>query len=184
MQRAESVIAANYARLCSRIQDACGRGDRSPADVQFVAVTKTARPDWIKALLATGVRDLGESRPQQLLERAASFQEPIRWHLVGHLQRNKARKVLPVARWIHSVDSLPLLERLDELAGELGVKPRVLLEVNISGEEAKHGFRPDELAAHWSAVGSVAHVEIRGLMTMARFDPSPEAARPAFGGLR
>ena len=92
--------------------------------------------------------------------------------------------MLPVAAWIHSVDSLPLLDRLDEEAGKLARRPRLLLEVNVSGEQSKGGFRPDELAASWSAVANAKHVEIAGLMTMAPLDESPQAARPVFAGLR
>jgi PLP dependent protein len=184
MGSVEARIAANYAHVTGRIEEACRRAGRPFADVRLVAVTKSAEIGWIEALLALGVRDLGESRPQQLCERALLIDNPVEWHLIGHLQRNKVRKVLPVARWIHSVDTLPLLRRIDEIAGELGVRPRLLLEVNVSGESAKHGFEPQELAASWPAVCDVSYVEIAGLMTMAPWTESPEAARPVFAGLR
>ncbi len=184
MGSVEARIAANYARTTGRIEEACRRAGRPAEDVRLVAVTKSAEIGWIEALLALGVRDLGESRPQQLCERALLVDKPVAWHLIGHLQRNKVRKVLPVAGWIHSVDALSLLQRIDEIAGELGVRPRLLLEVNVSGETAKHGFEPEELAAAWPALSAVSHVEIAGLMTMAPWSESPEAARPVFAGLR
>jgi PLP dependent protein len=183
MRSVESLIAANYARVCGRIEQACRRAGRSPSDVRLVAVTKSAEVGWIEALVALGVRDLGESRPQQLGQRAMLFDKSVRWHLVGHLQRNKVRKVLPLVSWIHSVDTLPLLQRLDEVAGELGLKPRLLLEVNVSGETAKNGFRPNELVTGWPAITAVSHVEIAGLMTMAPWAESGEAARPIFASL-
>lgn len=177
-------IAANYAAVVEQIAAACRRAGRPTSEVRLVAVTKSAGVAWIEALVALGVRDLAESRPQKLCERAALIDPSVDWHLIGRLQRNKIRKVLPVAGWIHSVDSLPLLSRIDEIAGELGMRPRLLLEVNVSGEEAKSGFRPGELSEAWPVVASVKNVDIAGLMTMAPLSDSPEAARPVFAGLR
>jgi pyridoxal phosphate enzyme (YggS family) len=184
MRRVENLIAANYARVCGRIEEACRRAGRSPSDVRLVAVTKSAEVGWIDALVGIGVRDLAESRPQQLGERATLFGNTVHWHLVGHLQRNKVRKVLPLVSWIHSVDTLPLLQRLDAVAAELKLRPRLLLEVNVSGETAKNGFRPSELLAGWPALAAVSHVEIAGLMTMAALSESAETARSTFAGLR
>jgi pyridoxal phosphate enzyme (YggS family) len=190
MSTIESRIAENLARVQMRIEAACRRAGRDTAEVRLVAVTKSARLEWIESLVALGVRDLGESRPQQLLERAAEVRqpqligEPIRWHLVGHLQRNKVRKILPVAACLHSVDSLPLATRIDGLCFELGLRARVLLEVNVSGEASKDGFTPSVLADEWPSLCKVHNVEIAGLMTMAPFSENPEGARPAFRRLR
>jgi|SRR5579863_2964502 len=184
MATVETLVAANYARVREQIVEACRRSGRSCSDVRLVAVTKSAEIEWILALVSAGARDLGESRPQQLVERASVFREPLIWHLIGHLQRNKIRKILPIARWIHSVDTLALLKRIDEIAGELRVRPRLLLEVNVSGEATKHGFRPAELAENWPVVSAVSNVDIVGLMTMAPLADSAEAARPVFAGLR
>jgi pyridoxal phosphate enzyme (YggS family) len=186
MSTVESRIAENLARIRERIDSACRRACRDTKDVRLVAVTKSARLDWIDSLIALGVRDLGESRPQQLLERAAEVRqlqvigEPIRWHLIGHLQRNKVRKILPVASCLHSVDSLPLTMRIDGLSVELGLRPRVLLEVNVSGEGSKDGFTPSLLAARWPSLCELHNVEIAGLMTMAPFSEDAEDARPTF----
>jgi len=119
MDSVKSLIADNYARVSQRMEETCRRVGRRTSDVRLVAVTKSADIRSIKALLTLGVRDLGESRPQKLCERAAVLDRAVEWHLIGHLQRNKIRKVLPVASWIHSVDSLSLLRRLDEVAGEI-----------------------------------------------------------------
>jgi PLP dependent protein len=177
-------IAANHAAVVERIATACRRAGRAPSEVRLVAVTKSAEVAWIEAIVALGACDLAESRPQKLCERAALIDPSVHWHLIGQLQRNKIRKVLPVAGWIHSVDSLPLLKRIDEIAGELGVRPRLLLEVNVSGEEAKSGFQPRELSEACALVASVKNVGVAGLMTMAPLFDSPEAARPVFAGLR
>jgi PLP dependent protein len=184
MRSVESLIAANYAHVSGQIAGACRRAGRLASDVRLIAVTKSAEIGWIESLLGIGVHDLAESRPQQLCERALLLEKSVCWHLVGHLQRNKVRKVLPAASWIHSVDTLPLLRRLDDVAGELGLRPRLLLEVNVSGETGKSGFQPNELVAAWSAVTAVSNVDIAGLMTMAPWAESPEAARPVFSGLR
>src|SRR4051812_10907253 len=99
-------ISSNYCNVRQRIEGACGRAGRPSSDVQLVAVTKYARPQWIRELINLGAIDLGESRPQQLIERAPQFRNDVRWHLIGHLQRNKVRRLLPLATMIHSVDSL------------------------------------------------------------------------------
>jgi PLP dependent protein len=190
MSTVESQIAGNLARIQARIEAACRRAGRDSQDVRLVAVTKSARLDWIESLIALGVRDLGESRPQQLIERAAEVSQlqvvgaPISWHLIGHLQRNKVRKILPVAAHLHSVDSLSLTTRIDRLGIELGLQPQVLLEVNVSGEASKDGFTPSLLAAEWPLFRKLHKVEIAGLMTMAPFSDNPEDARPTFRRLR
>ena len=178
-------IAENYATVRRRIEAACERANREPSSVQLVAVTKYAPMDAVRELVALGQRALGESRPQQLLERATLLDaSSVSWHLIGHLQRNKARKLLPVASLVHSIDSLRLLAAIDRLAEELSLRPRVLLEVNVSGEASKHGFSPDELRSAWKEVAAVNHLEIAGLMTMAPYSEDPEAARPVFRKLR
>lgn len=178
-------LAGNYEDVRRRIAAACGRAGRDPETVRLVAVTKYATVDAIRELVDLGHRDLGENRPQQLLERAALLGgRDVRWHLIGTLQRNKARKVLPVASLVHSADSARLLDALDRLAGELSLRPRVLLEVNVSGEESKHGFSPEDLRAGRPQVASFSHLDVAGLMTMAPYSDDPEAARPVFRGLR
>jgi len=177
-------VAANYRALCERIAAACERSGRNPAAVRLVAVTKYAPIEAVRELVSLGHRDLGENRPQQLLERASLLPDDVTWHLIGPLQRNKARKLLPVATLIHSVDSLRLLEALNRLAGELSLRPRLLLEVNVSGEAAKHGFSPDELRAAWPEITTFASLDIAGLMTMAPETDDPETARPHFRSLR
>ncbi len=190
MTTVESRIAENLARIRERIDVACRHAGRSPDDVLLVAVTKPARLDWIQALMARGVRDLGESRPQQLLERAEAIgqherdESPVHWHLIGHLQRNKVRKILPVADCLHSIDSLPLATRIDGLSAELGLRPRLLLEINVSGEASKDGFTPEQLAIDWAALSALSHVHVAGLTTMAPFSDDPEVSRITFRRLR
>ena len=177
-------IANNLLRVNADIATACVRSGRLPDDVTLVAVTKYAERPWICRLIELGVTNLAENRPQQLIERFESLRGEISWHLIGQLQRNKVRPVLPLAMLIHSVDSLRLLERIATVAAELSLTPRVLLEVNVSGEASKNGFSIAELTSQWDALQAVPLVQIAGLMTMAPLGNDPESARPMFRTLR
>jgi PLP dependent protein len=175
-------IAANLKEVRDRIADAARSAGRSPDEVRLVAVTKYVDAATAQLLVDAGCRDLGESRPQQLWDKAATLPDPaIRWHLIGHLQRNKVRRTLPLVHLIHSGDSLRLLEELDR---EAESPLSVLLEVNVSGETAKHGFAPDELPRHVEALAALTHLEIRGLMAMAGLEGDAASARRDFAGLR
>ena len=177
-------IAENLKRIRGEIEEACATSNRDPGEVKLVAVTKYAQDEWVQALIDMGVSELGESRPQQLVPRADQFDDKVTWHMIGHLQRNKVRPVLPIAQLIHSVDTLKLLSRVDLIAGDIGLKPSVLLEVNISGEESKHGFSKTELLEQWEEVVSQERVNIRGLMTMAPRTDSADEAISVFEELR
>lgn len=180
----QSVIEANLADVRSRIAAACERSGRDVGSVKLVAVTKYAELAWVRALLDAGHDSLGESRPQQLVERAELLADRVpEWHMVGHLQRNKVRRTLPVATWTHSVDSLRLLETIDRIAAEDELRPQVLIEVNIGGEDSKDGFSIDTVRRDWEEICSCEHVSVAGLMTMPpRADD--EAVRAYFRTLR
>ena len=190
MATTEEIVAANYRAVQARIAAACARAGRDPATVMLVAVTKYAQLEWVRSLVALGAVELGESRPQQLIQRAQELNatpavhSPIHWHLIGNLQRNKVRAVLPHITMLHAADSLRLLEAVDRIAHELDLRSRVLVEVNLSGEEAKHGFQADELLTAWDDVMKLESVQIEGLMAMAAYSDNPEDARPVFRQLR
>ncbi|VAX37440.1 UPF0001 protein YggS [hydrothermal vent metagenome] len=177
-------IAKNLQQTEQQIAQACERSNRSVDDVCLVAVTKYAQIEWVQALTSLGITHLGESRPQQLVERSIQFDSSVNWHLIGHLQRNKVRPLLPAVSVIHSVDSMRLLQRLNQQAKELSLSPKLLLEVNISGEEAKDGFSPHLLSANWNEIVAYEQIEIAGLMTMAPLSNQPEETRPVFAKLR
>lgn len=185
-----STLSANLTRIRERIEAACARVDRSPSEVTLVAVTKYAELDWVRALVDLGVVDLGESRPQQLVSRARDLPSHIRWHMIGHLQRNKVDLLLPVTYQLHSVDSVRLLEAINEestkqrAANPEQSRPKLLLEVNVSGEQSKDGFDPTELKAAWSDISQLESIAIEGLMTMAPLSDDPETARSVFRSLR
>jgi len=181
----KSIIERNLKVVRERIADAATRSGRCPEDITLVAITKYVDISIIKELVGLGQRVLGESRPQQLWERVDALRgEEVEWHLVGPLQKNKARKTLPLVHWIHSIDSLALLEAVDRIAGELRVCPRVLLEVNVSGHPAKHGFRPEEMPEVVKRALLYKNVMISGLMAMAGYEGDMEGARRDFRTLR
>ena len=176
-------LTQNLNEIHDQMRDACGRSGRSPNDVRLIAVTKYAEWSWVEALSSLHPT-FGENRPQQLAERQALLPE-VEWHLIGQLQRNKVKLALQHASVIHSIDSLRLLERVAAVATELQIRPRVLLEVNMSQEATKSGFTAEELRRDWSQIVSVSTaVQIDGFMTMAAESNNPEDARPTFRSLR
>ena len=181
-------VSDNLARVRAAMAQACERAGRDVVSVRLVAVTKYAQIDWVRDLLSAGQIVLGESRPQQLAARAEELAAEggglIEWHMIGHLQRNKVEQVLPVATLIHSVDSLRLAKRISAIAETRGNPAAVLLEVNVSGEESKDGFGPDELRAAFDELAALPQLDIRGLMTMAPVVDEPSQARPYFAQLR
>lgn len=183
-----STLQSNLNRVRERIDAACARAGRTPDEVTLVAVTKYAELDWVRALIDLGVLDLGESRPQQLVSRAHDLPKEVRWHLIGHLQRNKVELLLPVADRLHSVDSVRLLQAIHKEAvkqqSRVAVIPRVLLEVNVSGEASKDGFDPAELISAWPEICQLDLIAVEGLMTMAPLSEDEDSARAVFRSLR
>ena len=178
-------IADNVAAIRQRIAEAAQRSGRSAADVTLVAVTKYVGAAEVEALLAAGCRDFGESRPQELWEKAARFSgQPLRWHMIGHLQRNKAKRTLPHVTLLHSGDSQRLLEAVDQQSQDARRPIDALLEVNISGDAAKHGFAPHELEPSLPRLALLRQVRIRGLMAMSGLEGTADDARADFARLR
>lgn len=177
-------ISKNLASVRERIAAACQRANRTIDSVTLVAVTKYAQMDWVRELVELGVTELAESRPQQLTQRAKELSPNIRWHMIGHLQRNKADDVVAVARLIHSVDSLRLFEQLVKCAKSRPQPPQILLEVNVSGEASKDGFDLTELMRSWPQMRDCESLQIAGLMTMAPLTDDTNLVRTTFRRLR
>lgn len=176
-------IAGNLAEVQERIARAAARAGREAGTVTLVAVTKYVNSDVVRALYDAGCRDFGESRPQQLwLKAEALAAGAARWHMIGHLQRNKARRTVSLAHLLHSLDSRGLVEEIRKL--ELGRPVRALVEVNVSGDETKHGLWPDQVESFLESVVEEPAVEILGLMTMAAREGDLERARRDFAALR
>jgi pyridoxal phosphate enzyme (YggS family) len=184
-----------------RVGEAAVRADRRPKNIIVVAVTKTASPDQIRSIVEQGHTDLAESRVQQLTQRVAQLEEflsrkrtlgrasttpghdapdDVRWHMVGHLQRNKVKQVLPLVKLVHSVDSLRLAEEIQAVTARADMAIDILLEINASGEPSKQGVAPPAALHLAEQIDSMVHVRLRGLMTMAPRSENPEDARPTF----
>jgi len=176
-------LRANVAAVEMRIAAACTRAGRNRAEVTLVAVTKSVSIEVAAVLPDLGIIDLGENRPQELWRKAEAMPKSIRWHLIGHLQRNKVERTLPMVHRIHAVDSVRLLEAIEKEAGRNGLAAVALLEVNASGEATKQGFAPADIPGLATALATLRHVRVDGLMTMAALQ-EPEACRPTFRMLR
>jgi pyridoxal phosphate enzyme (YggS family) len=178
------LLERNLASVWQHIRNACARSGRSQEEIKLVAITKTVPPSGVRALAELGQRDFGENRVQEALAKVPQCPTGLRWHLVGHLQRNKAGKAAQCFDCIHSVDGLAVAEALERGAGKAGKPLPCFLEVNMSGEAAKHGVPPDEALSLAQNLTGTRRVHLVGLMTMAPFDPEPEHARPHFRALR
>ena len=177
-------IQANLAEIRERVSQAAANCGRASSEVQIVVVTKYVGIDETQILRKNGCAVLGESRPQELVRKAQTLADPgLEWHLIGHLQRNKVRSVLPIVDLIHSCDSVRLLDAINREAAKAAKQVSVLLEVNISGESEKHGFAAEALADVLTQVVELKNVCVQGLMGMARRGPTT-TARQDFSKLR
>jgi len=190
-------IAHNIAQVQASIAQACQRAGRQPESVTLVAVSKFQPSQAVLAAVAAGLRHFGENRPEDALDKIAEVsnqaQQPLTWHMIGHIQTRKARLVLPAFSLVHSVDSLKLAHKLAQRAQETGQIARILLEMNVSGEASKEGL-PAQAWQHDQAVRSALWREVEailalpglrveGLMTMAPYEAEPESTRPVFRSL-
>jgi pyridoxal phosphate enzyme (YggS family) len=177
-------IENNLCEIKQQIADAATRAGRNPEDVKLIAVSKTFPSEYVQAAYECGQRAFGENRVQELEEKFRILPEDIEWHLIGHLQGNKAARAVQCADYIHSIDSLKLLKRVIRLAEEAEVCPKILLEINISGEESKFGATEADVLEMAREANASNNVELVGLMTMAPFGADQDELRAVFGGLR
>lgn len=178
-------LRQNLAGVRQRIEAAALRGQRDPGQVTLVAVTKYVSAEIARELFTAGCCDLAESRPQELWSKHAALADlSPRWHLVGHLQRNKAKRTAPLVDLLHSLDSRELAAELSRAAESIGRRLPALVEVNVSGDATKHGVGPEDVGAFLRDLAELPGLEIRGLMTMAHLEGGPEVARADFRRLR
>ncbi len=173
-----------YEEVKANIARAAAKSGRSPDEIKVVAVTKTHGPDVVAEALDAGLEIIGENKVQE-----AAWKKPLspsgqEWHMIGHLQTNKVRQAMEIFDCFHSVDSLKLIDRMDRVAGEIFKSPRILLEVNVSGEKSKTGMSIDEIPRAIERVMSSKSFWLEGLMTMAPFSENSEDSRPYFNKLR
>jgi hypothetical protein len=185
-------ISDRVPEVRERLAAACARSGRSLAEVTLVAATKTRSAEELAAAVSAGITDLGENYVQELLAKRGALDSlgafSVSWHMIGHLQRNKVKYLVPggALALIHSVDNLPLAQEIDRRAGAAGpeaCRQPVLLEVNIAGEDSKTGALPERVAALAEQVAALPHVALQGLMCMPPYSDDPEESRPHFRAL-
>jgi len=180
-----STIADRLATIRERISTAARSAGRDPSSIRLVAVSKTFPIDAIREAYAAGQRDFGENRVQEALQKIGSGTDlEIRWHLLGHLQTNKARKAAPAFSMVHSVDGVELLEKIDLAAAETGTSPELLIQVDLAGEATKYGVPPANVPRLFEAAAGCRAARVTGLMTLPPVPDIPEDARPWFTQLR
>ena len=177
-------IAENLARVQECIAQAAGKSGRTADQIELVAVSKAHPAEKVQAAVEAGQTLFGESRVQEARAKIPLLPSRLRWHFIGHLQKNKIRNALSLFELFHSVDSLALAENMQRIADEDGMQPRVLLEVNVAGEASKHGFAPEALRRDLEALLSLGRLTIEGLMTIPPLAPEAEPSRRFFVALR
>ena len=177
-------IAENLAHVRGQIAQAAAKSGRDGSSVELVAVSKTHDAEKVRAAYEAGQTLFGESRVQEARVKIPELPSNLRWHFVGHLQKNKIRHALPLFELIHSVDSLALAQDMNRIAEEEGLHPRILLEVNVAGEGSKFGFKPDALRAEMETLLALSRLSILGLMTIPPLAPEAEASRRSFAQVR
>ncbi len=178
-------IAENLSTVRARMDAAAGRANRDPGEITLIAVSKTFGADYVRAAWAAGQQEFGENKVQEALQKIGETAgTPVNWHLIGHLQSNKARKACVPFACIHTVDSLDLLQRLDSAAAAAGTTPGVLVQVDLAGEATKFGAPSDAARLVVDAALACRAVRLQGLMLLPPWSDDPELARPWFRQLR
>ena len=178
------MLKENLDHVEEEIRKACERSGRSREEVTLIAVSKTKPVSMLEEAYGLGVREFGENKVQELVEKYDALPEDIEWHMIGHLQRNKIKYIIGKAALIHSVDSLRLAEAIDKEAAKQNTAARILIEVNVAREESKFGLMPEAVPEFVDKVSEFAHLKVEGLMTIAPFVENPEENRPIFAYLR
>lgn len=178
-----SELNERLASVRSRIERAAKRAGREPADVTLVAVTKTFPASVVRDAIEAGITDVGENRAQELVSKAAIIDDDVNWHFIGHLQRNKVRHVVGIAKLIHSVDGFELAQTIARRAAGAGSDQDVLVEVNLSGESSKSGVALDDALDLALQANDLDGISVRGLMAIPAFPEKPEDSRAAYRAL-
>src|ERR687892_1471905 len=177
-------IAENLGRVREQVVQAAAKAGRAVDEIDLVAITKTYSAEKVREAVNAGQQLFGESRVQEARTKIPLLPSRLRWHFVGHLQKNKIRQALPLFELFHGIDSVELAGQMDRIANEEGLHPRVLLQVNVAGEGSKFGFTPAALRAGLEDLLALSRLTIEGLMTIPPLAPEAEASRPHFVALR
>lgn len=178
------MLKENLYQVQRNMKNACGRAGRAESDVTLIAVSKTKPVPMLEEIYALGVRNFGENKVQELVDKAGQLPGDIRWHMIGHLQRNKVKYIVDKVYMIHSVDSLRLAEEISREAVKQGVTVNILIEVNVAGEESKFGVSPEETPELVREIACLPGLKVRGLMTIAPFVENAEDNRIFFSALK
>lgn len=178
------MVRENLNTVQEKIRRACERAGRPPEDVTLIAVSKTKPVEMIQEAYEAGIRDFGENKVQELMDKIPQLPSDIRWHMIGHLQRNKVKYLVGKAAMIHSVDSLRLAEEISREAVKQNTVVKILIEVNVAGEESKFGVSPDETETLVREAAALPGIEVCGLMTIAPLAENPEDCRIFFRTLK
>ncbi|MCP1109218.1 pyridoxal phosphate enzyme (YggS family) [Lachnospiraceae bacterium PF1-21] len=178
------MINENLKAVQEKIAKAAEKAGRNLEEITLIAVSKTKPIPVVKSVYDLGVRDFGENKVQELDDKSERLPGDIRWHMIGHLQRNKVKYIVDKVALIHSVESLRLAETIDKEAKKKGVVVPILIEVNVAGEESKFGLKPEETLPFVKSLQSFTNIEVKGLMTIAPYVSDPEENRPVFATLR
>jgi hypothetical protein len=173
-------VRENICRVREKMEQAAVRAGRSADAITLLAVTKALAPEWIEEAIAAGIPTFGESKVQEARQKISLVSGRARWHMIGHLQTNKAPDAIELFELIHSVDSVKLAGELNKWAERAGKTQRILLEVNVSGEASKFGLKPDALESTLERTNAMPRLEVQGLMTVAPFGQDKQKARPYF----
>jgi pyridoxal phosphate enzyme (YggS family) len=178
------MLKENLEYVESQIREACERSGRAREEVTLIAVSKTKPVSVLKEAYDLGVRVFGENKVQELADKYEALPKDIRWHMIGHLQRNKVKYIIDKVELIHSVDSLRLAETIEKEAARHNITANILIEVNVAKEDSKFGLMPEELDEFVFEVAKFPHIQVQGLMTIAPFVDDPEENRGIFQRLR
>jgi PLP dependent protein len=177
-------VCANYRRILDRINEAAAKAGRSAQEIKLLAAAKSQSVELVQAAIATGVRLIGENYVQEAEDKRKVISEPVEWHMIGHLQRNKAKAAIKIFDLIQTLDSVALALELDKVGKSQGKTVRTLIEVNMGDEASKSGIGQDKAAELLKKVGDLSHVRVEGLMAVPPFKEKPEEIRPYFCALK
>ena len=178
------MLIENYKDVDKQVTDACSKSSRSRSDVTLIAVSKTKPASDIQTLYDYGVRDFGENKVQELVDKYEVLPKDIKWHLIGHLQTNKVKYIVDKVHLIHSVDSVKLAEQIEKEAAKKNVHVNILVQVNVANEESKFGLDTEETIKNIEIISKFEHISIKGLMTIAPFVENGEENRKYFNDLK
>lgn len=178
------MLKENLYQVQENMKEACRRLGRAESDVTLIAVSKTKSLPMLEEVYSLGIRDFGENKVQELVDKAEQLPDDIRWHMIGHLQRNKVKYIVDKVYMIHSVDSLRLAEEISKEAVKRGITVNILIEVNVAGEESKFGVTPEDTPGLVQEISHLPGILVRGLMTIAPFVENAEDNRIFFSALK